>query len=165
MSREPTRRPLLVAIFGASVLAVAGVASAQEVTQDMLNKSAGDTRNFLHTNGDYTQQRFHPAKQITKANVAKLRPAWIFQTEVKESMETSPIVVDGVMYITTSFSHVYALNAATGEELWHYKHNMGPITTYCCGPNNRGVAVYEDKVYLATLDSKMVALDAKTGKK
>ncbi|MBV9290526.1 MAG: PQQ-binding-like beta-propeller repeat protein, partial [Hyphomicrobiales bacterium] len=74
------------------------------------------------------------------------------------------IVVNGVMFITTSFSHVYALNAATGEELWHYKHNMGPITTYCCGPNNRGVAVLDDKVYLATLDSKLVALDAKTGK-
>jgi alcohol dehydrogenase (cytochrome c) len=181
MSREPTRRPLLVAIFGASVFAVAGIASAQEVTrggaapvvapvvvtpvtQDMLNKSAGDATNFLHTNGDYTQQRFYPNKQITPRNVARLRPAWIFQTEVKESMETSPIVVNGVMYITTSFSHVYALNAATGEEIWHYKHNMGPITTYCCGPNNRGVAVLDDKVYLATLDSKLVALDAKTGK-
>jgi PQQ-dependent dehydrogenase (methanol/ethanol family) len=172
---------LLVAFFGASVFAVAGVASAQEVTQggaapvvapvvvtpvtqDMLNKSAGDARNFLHTNGDYTQQRFYPNKQITPRNVARLRPAWIFQTEVKESMETSPIVVNGVMYITTSFSHVYALNAATGEEIWHYKHNMGPITTYCCGPNNRGVAVLDDKVYLATLDSKLVALDAKSGK-
>ena len=80
-------------------------------------------------------------------------------------METSPIVVNGVMYVTTSFSHVYALDAQTGEQLWHYKHEMGPITTYCCGPNNRGVAVYDDKVYLATLDAKLVALDAKTGNK
>ena len=80
-------------------------------------------------------------------------------------METSPIVVNGVMYVTTSFSHVYALNAQTGEQLWHYKQPLGPITTYCCGPNNRGVAVYEDKVYLATLDAKLVALDAKTGNK
>ena len=95
----------------------------------------------------------------------RLRPAWIFQTEVKESMETSPIVVNGVMYVTTSFSQVYALNAQTGEQLWYYKHPLGPITVYCCGPNNRGVAVYEDKVYLATLDSKLVALDAKTGNK
>ena len=93
----------------------------------------------------------------------QLRPAWIFQTEVKESMETTPIVVNGVMYVTTSFNHVYALNAQTGEQLWHYKHKMGPITTYCCGPNNRGVAVYDDKVYLGTLDAKLVALDAKTG--
>ena len=134
------------------------------VTQDMLNKAAGDSKNFLHTNGDYNQQRYYPGRQINTRNIGRLRPAWIFQTEVKESMETSPIVVNGVMFVTTSFSHVYALNARTGEELWHYKHNMGPITTYCCGPNNRGVAVYDDKVYLATLDSKLVALDAKTGK-
>jgi len=135
------------------------------VTQAMLDKAAGDSANFLHTNGDYNQQRFHPAKQINTGNVKKLHVAWIFQTEVRESMETSPIVVNGIMYATTSFSHVYALDAKTGEELWHYKHPLGPITVYCCGPNNRGVAVYEDKVYLATLDSKLVALDAKTGNK
>ena len=90
--------------------------------------------------------------------------AWIFQTDVRESMETSPIIVDGVMYVTTSFDHVYALNAKTGEQIWHYKHDMGPITVYCCGPNNRGAAVYGDKVYIGTLDDKLVALDAKTGK-
>ena len=56
------------------------------------------------------------------------------------------------MYVTTSFNHVYAINAKTGEQYWHYKHKMGPITTYCCGPNNRGVAVYNDKVYMGTLD-------------
>ncbi|MEA2997497.1 MAG: hypothetical protein QOG74_3046 [Alphaproteobacteria bacterium] len=169
------------AIAGALVLAA--TASAQEVqqspasrtakpsvtpgnvTQEMLDRAAGDRNNFLHTNGDYTQKRFSPNTQITPANVGKLRVAWIFQTDVKESMETSPIIVNGVMYVTTSFSHVYALNAQTGEELWHYKHSLGPITTYCCGPNNRGVAVYEDKVYLATLDAKLVALDAKTGNK
>ena len=89
--------------------------------------------------------------------------AWIFQAEVKELLETSPLVVNGVMYVTTSFSHVYALNARTGEEIWHYKHKLGPVTTFCCGPNNRGVAAYGDMVYLATLDSKLVALDAKTG--
>ena len=131
----------------------------------MLDKAAGDSANFLHTNGDYNQQRFHLAKQINTGNVKKLRVAWIFQTEVRELMETSPIVVNGVMYATTSFSHVYAIDAKTGEQFWHYKHAIGPITTYCCGPNNRGVAVYEDKVYLATLDSKLVALDAKTGNK
>ena len=82
---------------------------------------------------------------------------------MKESLETTPIVVNGVMYVTTSFNHVYAINAKTGEQYWHYKHKMGPITTYCCGPNNRGVAVYNDKVYMGTLNSKLVALDAKTG--
>ena len=140
-------------------------ANVTPVSQAMLDKAAGDSANFLHTNGDYNQQRFHPAKQINAGNVKKLRVAWIFQTEVRESMETSPIVVNGIMYATTSFSHVYALDAKTGEQFWHYKHAIGPITTYCCGPNNRGVAVYEDKVYLATLDSKLVALDAKTGNK
>ncbi len=133
------------------------------VSQDMLSRSGGDSSNFLLSNGDYGQQRYYPNRQINTSNVSKLRPAWIFQTEVKESLETSPIVVNGVMYVTTSFSHVYALNARTGEELWHYAHKMGPITTYCCGPNNRGVAVSGDRVFVATLDSKLVALDAKTG--
>ncbi|HTP93630.1 MAG TPA: PQQ-binding-like beta-propeller repeat protein [Xanthobacteraceae bacterium] len=140
-----------------------GAATAPTVTQEMLTRAAGDSRNFLHTNGDYNQQRFYPADDINRSNVKKLHVAWIFQTDVRESMETSPIIVNGVMYVSTSFDHVYALNAQTGEQLWHYKHNMGPITTYCCGPNNRGVAVYQDKVYVATLDSKLVALDAKTG--
>ena len=142
----------------------AAAAPAPVVTQAMLNNAAHDSKNFLATNGDYNQQRFHPADEINRNTVKKLHVAWIFQTDVRESMETSPIVVNGVMYFTTSFDHVYALDAKTGEQLWEYKHEMGPITVYCCGPNNRGVAVYGDKVYVATLDSKLVALDAKTGK-
>ena len=134
------------------------------VTQDLLNRAGTDGNNFLLTNGDYRQQRYYPNSQINRANVARLRPAWIFQTDLMESIETSPIVVNGTMYVTTSYDHVYALDARTGEQLWHYKHKLGPITTYCCGPNNRGVAAYDDKIYLATLDSKLVALDAKTGK-
>ncbi|MCS5604865.1 MAG: PQQ-binding-like beta-propeller repeat protein [Alphaproteobacteria bacterium] len=134
------------------------------VTQDMLSRAAGDANNFLHTNGNYAQTRYYPASQINTSNVKNLRPAWIFQTEIVESQETTPIVVDGTMYITTSFNHVYALNAATGEQIWHYKHKMGPITTYCCGPNNRGVAVSGDKVFMGTLDSKLLAIDAKSGK-
>src|SRR6202140_3977895 len=142
-----------------------GQARVSPVTQDRLNTADKNANSFLLTNGNYAQTRFHPARQIGRNNVKNLHVAWIFQTEVKESLETSPIVVNGVMYVTTSFSHVYALNAQTGEELWHYKHAMGPITTYCCGPNNRGVAVSGDKVYLGTLDAKLVALDAKTGNK
>ena len=81
-------------------------------------------------------------------------------------METSPIVVNGIMYVTTSFNHVYALDAKTGEQLWHYKHEIGPITTYCCGPNNRGVAVYERQgLSRRRSTAKLVALDAKTGNK
>jgi PQQ-dependent dehydrogenase (methanol/ethanol family) len=165
------------AIAGAVALtfALTGVATSQEVktaskwgdmttvTQDLLNRAAGDGNNYLHTNGDYTQQRYYPNRQINVSNVSKLRPAWIFQTEVKESMETTPIVINGIMYITTSFNHVYALDARTGEQIWHYKHKLGPITVYCCGPNNRGVAAYGDNIYMGTLDSKLVALNAKTG--
>jgi PQQ-dependent dehydrogenase (methanol/ethanol family) len=138
--------------------------AAPNVTQAMLNNAAKDSKNFLATNGNYDQTRFHPAGEINTKNVKGLHVAWIFQTDIRESMETSPIVVDGVMYVTTSFDHVYALNAQTGEQIWHYKHDMGPVTVYCCGPNNRGAAVYGDKVYLATLDAKLDAIDAKTGK-
>src|SRR5262249_16180003 len=101
------------------------------VTQRMLDRADRATSNLLHTNGDYRRHRCYPNAQINTGNVKRLHPAWIFQTEVKESMETSPIVVDGVMFVTTSFSHVYALDAKTGAELWHYKHPLGPITTYC----------------------------------
>ena len=133
------------------------------VTQDMLDRAAGDSNNFLHTNGNYNQTRYYPARQINTHNVDGLERAWTFKTEVVESLETTPIIVNGVMYVTTSFNHVYALNAETGKEIWHYKHKMGPITTYCCGPNNRGVFLYGDSLYLGTLDAKLVALNAKTG--
>jgi len=175
-----TKRGIARAVLaGAFAFAALGMVSAQEieqsgaagatgapaaaVTQDQLSAAAKDESNFLHTNGNYDQTRYFPGKQIDTANVGKLRPAWIFQMEVKESLETTPIVVNGVMYVTTAFNHVYAINAKTGEQYWHYKHKMGPVTTYCCGPNNRGVAVANDKVYMATLDSKLLALDAKTG--
>lgn len=134
------------------------------VSQDMLSRAANDGNNFLHTNGNYAQTRYYPSKQINAGNVSDLRPEWIFQTEIVESLETTPIVVNGIMYVTTSFNHAYALDARTGQEIWHYKHKMGPITTYCCGPNNRGVAISGDRVFMGTLDAKMVALDAKTGK-
>ena len=98
------------------------------------------------------------------ATSAELKPAFVFQTAVLESMETAPIVVDGVMFLTTSFNHVYAIDAATGEEFWHYKHKLGPIVTVCCGNNNRGVAIEGGRLFMGTIDAKLVALDAKTGK-
>jgi len=138
--------------------------AAMNVSQQSLNGAGAQSTNWLHTNGDYTQARYYPGAQINAKNVKSLRPVFTFQTEVLESMETAPIVVDGVMYMTTSFDHVYALDAVTGKEFWHYKHKMGPITTFCCGPNNRGVAIAGGRVYLGTLDAKLVALDAATGK-
>src|SRR6476620_3430966 len=132
-------------------------APATSVTQDHLNAAASDANNFLHTNGNYAQTRYFPGKQINTSNVGKLRAAWIFQTEVQEVLATTPIIANGVMYVTTAFNHVYALNAKTGEEYWHYKHAMAAVTTSCCGPINRGVAVYDDNVYMATVDAKLCA--------
>lgn len=167
--------------LAATSLVLAGSAYAQEpvagagikanpmpkftnVSQSMLNSAAKDGKNWLHPNGSYEQTRFAPASQINTKNVAKLRPAFVFQTGIVESMETAPIVVDGVMFVTTSYNHVYAINAVTGEQYWHFKHKIGPVSTYCCGPNNKGVAVSEGKLFMGTLDAKLVALDAKTGK-
>jgi PQQ-dependent dehydrogenase (methanol/ethanol family) len=148
---------------------VGGVAQAQvgksiSVQQSQLTAADKDVNNNLHSNGSYAQTRYNLNKQINGDNVSKLRPAFTFQTEVLESMQTAPIVVDGIMYITTSYNHVYAIDAVTGKQFWHYKHKMGPVTTYCCGPNNRGVAIMGDRVFMGTLDAKLVALDAKTGK-
>ena len=134
------------------------------VTQAMLDGAESDKTQWLHSNMAYTNSRYYPADQIHTGNVSKLKPAFIFQTEVRESNETSPIVVNGLMFLTTSFNHVYAIDAVTGQEFWHYKHKMGPVATYCCGPNNRGVAIFRDVLYMGTLDSKLVALDTKTGK-
>ena len=171
----------LVLASSLAVGAWVGTASAQEITgqkgtgastlskgiavsQLQLNGAADQSDNWLHTHGNYDQTRFYPGKQINTGNVKNLRPKFTFQTEVLESMETAPIVVDGVMYMTTSFNHIYALDAVTGKEFWHYKHKMGPITTFCCGPNNRGVAIEGGRVFMGTLDARLVALDAKTGK-
>jgi len=133
------------------------------VSQTMLNAAGGNANAWLHPNGSYEQTRYAPSKQITKDNVKGLRPAFVFQTQVLESMETAPIVVDGVMFLTTSYNHVHAIDATTGEEFWHYKHKMGPVTTFCCGPNNRGVAIGGGRLFMGTLDAKLVALDAKSG--
>ena len=140
------------------------IKSFSPVNQAMLDKAGKDANNWLLPNGSYEQTRYHPASQINTGNVSKLRPAFVFQTGMLESMETAPLVVDGVMFLTTSYNHVYAINAKTGEQYWHFKHKIGPVSTYCCGPNNKGVAIADGKLYMGTLDAKLVALDAKSGK-
>jgi alcohol dehydrogenase (cytochrome c) len=151
-------------ISGQAVASGTPVSKTISVSQGQLDKADTDGANFLHSNMNYAQTRYYPASQINSDNVSKLRPAFQFQTEVLESMQTAPIVADGIMYITTSYNHVYAVDAVTGKEFWHYKHKMGSVTTYCCGPNNRGVAIMGDRLYMGTLDAKLISLDAKTGK-
>ena len=150
-------------IAGAGIKPIA-MPNFGSVSQSMLDNAGKDSKNWLHANGSYEQTRFYPASQINTSNVSKLRPAFVVQTAVLESMETAPLVVNGVMFITTSYNHVYAVNASTGEQYWHYKHKIGPVSTYCCGPNNKGVAISEGKLFMGTLDAKIVALDAKSGK-
>ena len=150
-------------IAGAGIKPIA-MPNFGSVSQSMLDNAGKDSKNWLHANGSYEQTRFYPASQINTGNVSKLRPAFVVQTAVLESMETAPLVVNGVMFITTSYNHVYAVNASTGEQYWHYKHKIGPVSTYCCGPNNKGVAISEGKLFMGTLDAKIVALDAKSGK-
>ena len=130
-----------VEISGQTTATGSPVPKTVTVSQAQLDAADKDSSNFIHSNMNYAQTRYYPATQINTKNVAKLKPAFQFQTAVLESMETAPIVVDGVMFITTSYNHVYALDATTGKEFWHYKHKLGSVTTYCCGPNNRGVAV------------------------
>jgi alcohol dehydrogenase (cytochrome c) len=179
---QPQGKLAGLAAFAAVCLAAAGGVCAQEVsgsatttarpmdkapapvTQAMLDAAASDAKNWIHPNGSYDQSRYYAGTQINATNVGKLKPAFVFQTAVLESMETAPIVVDGVMFLTTSFNHVYAIDAVTGEEYWHYKQKLGPIVTVCCGNNNRGVAIEGGRLFMGTIDAKLVALDAKTGK-
>ncbi len=137
---EVVSKSLLFGSICAAAFALAAPASAQEVkqtsskmaqtataapvSQNQLNNAARDGSNFLHTNGNYEQTQFYPNAQINRGNIGRLHPAWIFQTEVQESLETSPIIVNGVMYVTTSYSHVYALDAKNGVEIWHFKPKL-----------------------------------------
>jgi alcohol dehydrogenase (cytochrome c) len=147
----------------ASFLAV-GIAQA-EVTEDMLlndRDSAGD----VLTNGmGRDLQRYSPLETLNKSNVSKLVPAWAFSLggEKQRGQETQPLVHDGVMYITGSYSRLYAIDVKTGKELWQYDARLPEGILPCCDVINRGAALYGDKIYFGTLDARIVALNAKTG--
>src|SRR5262249_31556718 len=117
----------------------------------------------IHTSRDYGNQRFVPLTQINRDNVANLAPRWTYQTGVAATFQATPIVVDGVMYVSTPFNNVAALNARTGEQIWRYDH-VRKTQELFGGPANRGVAVGYGLVYDATVDSRLIALDQKTGK-
>jgi alcohol dehydrogenase (cytochrome c) len=112
---------------------------------------------------DLTNQRYSSLKQVDPANVGRLVPAFVFQTGVVDSFETTPLVAGNTMFLTAPHDHVFAVDARTGKRLWHYEHKLGQ-TAFCCGPVNRGVALLGDLVYLGTLDGKLVALDRASGK-
>jgi quinohemoprotein ethanol dehydrogenase len=116
---------------------------------------------------DYREQRFSPLKQIDRDSVGKLGLAWYFDADYTRGIEATPIVVDGIMYVTGSWSVVYALDAKTGQLLWKFDPQVPKAVgaSTCCDVVNRGVAVYEGKVIFGALDTRLFALDAKTGAK
>lgn len=118
--------------------------------------------------GDYYNRRYSTLKQITSENIEDLKPTWVSSlgsgAEGKHSGEATPIVVDGVMFITTGANDVFALDAKTGEQIWAYSPDIPQeMDTVCCGWTSRGVAVGDGKVYVGLLDARLVALDQKTG--
>ena len=114
----------------------------------------------------YDEQRFSPLDQISKANVKELGLAWFADLDTNRGQEATPIVVDGVLYVSTAWSKVKAYNAASGEQLWAYDPVVpgGWAVNACCDVVNRGVAVWDGKVFVGTIDGRLVALDAATGK-
>jgi glucose dehydrogenase len=112
---------------------------------------------------NYANQRYSENTQINKGNVDRLVKAWSHRTGVKATFQATPIVVGRVMYLALPFNHVVALDAVTGEQLWRYNHQRKKGYQMCCGPANRGVAVSDGKVFIGTVDARLVALDAVTG--
>jgi alcohol dehydrogenase (cytochrome c) len=122
-----------------------------------------EPENWLMYRRTYDGWGYSPLEQVTTANAATLVPVWTFSTGVAEGHQAPPIVNNGVMFVSTPQNQVLALDAKSGELLWRYKRDL-PEDLFQLHPTNRGVGLYEDKVYLATLDAHVVALDAKTGK-
>jgi alcohol dehydrogenase (cytochrome c) len=145
-----------------TAIALGGVQGAAAADWNALVAAGGQSADWLVYGGNLANTRFVPNDEINADNVGDLKLQWIFQTGIIGSFENTPIVEDGVMYVTTPYNHAFAIDARTGRELWHYEHKLG-TTIFCCGPNNRGVALADDKVYTATLDAMLVALDKRTG--
>jgi alcohol dehydrogenase (cytochrome c) len=136
------------------------------VTDSMMREVASNNKDWLLPGRTYDNQRYSPLEQITAGNVGSLRVAALVQTGMPASFETTPIVVDGVMYITTGVVNrkmkIMAVDAATGERIWDVTYNLGPFQV-CCGPVNRGVAIGYGNIYVVTLDDQLLALDAADG--
>ncbi len=149
---------LALALFGLAL----GDASAQ-VSFERLRNTADEPQNWLTYSGSYFSQRYSELDRIAPDNVDDLERQWVYQTPVMGPWQATPIVVDGVMYLTQRPNDIVALDARTGRVFWIYRHPTSPDQLACCGANNRGVAVLGDKVFMATLDAHVVAIDATTG--
>lgn len=111
---------------------------------------------------DYNNQRYSDLALINRDNVKQLKLAWRYRTGKKATFQTSPLVEDGIMYITTPYNDVIALQADTGTEIWRYRHQL-TTEDYCCGPANRGPALFGDRVFTVTIDGRLLALNKTSG--
>jgi alcohol dehydrogenase (cytochrome c) len=134
-----------------------------QVTFDRLVQSQKEPQNWLMYSGDYAGRRFSALNQINTSNVHSLVAKWVYQTGATGKFETTPLVVDGILYATGQDDRAFALDARTGRPIWMYQRQLPSDIHPCCGRVNRGLAILGDKVFLATLDAHVIALDAKTG--
>jgi quinohemoprotein ethanol dehydrogenase len=142
------------------------IVQAANVDAARLNAAGKDDANWMTYGRTYDEQRYSPLKDINDKSVSKLGLAWYFDTDYDRGLEGTPLVVDGVMYSTGNWNMVYANNAATGELLWKYDPHVDKSRAVyaCCDVVSRGIAVWEGKVFSATLDGYLIAIDANTGK-
>jgi alcohol dehydrogenase (cytochrome c) len=145
------------------IFALACSLSAQ-VSFERLLRAPQEPDNWLTYSGSYRSQRYSTLDQITPANVNNLEMRWVFQTRTQEKFETTPLVVDGVMYITQPPNDVIALDAATGRVFWNYNYRPAPGTRLCCGNVNRGLAIRGDTLFMGTVDGRLIAIDSKNGR-
>jgi len=146
-----------------AILALTCQVTAQVPFERILNAS-DEPHNWLTYNGGYASQRHSQLNQITRDNVDRLELKWLLQNQVFGAWQSNPIVVDGVMYLTERPNDVIALDAITGRVFWMYRHTLAPNSQVCCGANNRGVAILGDKVFMGTLDGRLIAVDRINGK-
>ena len=133
------------------------------VDDQALRDAPANPAEWLHYGGNYQGWRHSPIAALTPASVVNLKLAWMAQTGVPGQLEASPVVYDGILYLTSARNRLLALDAKSGELFWRYDHPLPDDLRLCCGPANRGVAIAGDVVIMATLDAKIVALGRRTG--
>jgi len=155
----------IAALTLVSALALSTAAKATVTDEDILNASK-DTKSVVSYGLGQQAQRFSPLRHLNRDSVKNLQAAWSFSFggEKQRGQEAQPLVKDGIMYVTGSYSRLFAVDLKTGEKLWQYDARLPDGIMPCCDVINRGAALYGDMVYFGTLDAKLVALDAKTGK-